>query len=523
MTTRSRVPDTVQAQLRAHRAQFALDFSKKAVWVSGVLGAGMALLSLFLPANTLLLVSSGLLLQLAACMLLYSFLHRHGRAAIGAYLIVFSMELTSLGLVIVTREIRLGILAGFVVVMTVFVANLILDKRNSRLVIGLTALLLTGAAVVSQGLSLRSSPPMGETTSLLTAIFLTTLPFLMASVLINRYVRDQDASFQDSRLASWEIGERIAAELEQREHLQQVNLELERRSSAEYRQRKQLQEILAQVREASASLSSTSAEILAATSQQVASSAEQSVAIKEMTATVDQVRGIAEQTVAGAQNVSDRAQRSVEFSENGLEAVDRSIESVLQIQRYVETIAKNIITLSAHTERIGQIIVFVNEIASQSNMLALNASVEAARAGEDGKGFSVVAEEVRLLADQSKRATGEIRTILVDILDATRLTGSATEQGAARVEEGVDSASQMGESIQRLGTVITESAQAAMQMVVGGQQQTAGIEQIAAAMHDIGRTAEQSMASTRQVGRAARNLNHLARNLEESVEQYQKV
>ena len=523
MTTRPRLPDTVKAQLRARRAQFALDFSQKAMRVSGGLGAGMFVLGLFLPANILFFVSAGLLLQLAACMLLYLFLHRSGRAGIGAYLIIFSMELTSLGLVIVTREIRLGILAGYVVIMTVFVANLVLDERGSRLVIGLSAVLLTGAAVASQSLSLRLSPTMGETASLVTAIFLATLPFLMASVLIYRYVRGQDASFRDSRLASWEIGERIAAELEQREHLQQVNLELERRSSAEYQQRKQLQEILAQVREASASLSSTSAEILAATSQQVAGAAEQSVAIKEMTATVDDVRGIAEQTVVRAQNVSDRAQRSVEFSETGQEAVARSIASVMQIQLYVETIARNIITLSAHTERIGQIIVSVNEIASQSNMLALNASVEAARAGEDGKGFSVVAEEVRLLADQSKRATSEIRNILADILDATRLTGSATEQGAAQVEAGVDSASQMGESIQRLGTVITESAQAAMQMVVGGQQQTAGIEQIAVAMHDISRTTEQGMASTRQVGRAARNLNHLARRLEESVEQYQKV
>jgi methyl-accepting chemotaxis protein len=319
-------------------------------------------------------------------------------------------------------------------------------------------------------------------------------------------------------LASWEIGERIATELEQRDHLQQINLELERRSSAEYQQRKQLQTVLTQVRDASVNLSSASSEILTATSEQVASASEQAVAISQMMATVDEVRSIADQTVAQAENVANGAQRSLDISRAGQAAVQRSVESVVTIQTYVETIAKNVIALSENTERIGRIIVFVNELASQSNMLALNASVEAARAGENGKGFSIVADQVRLLADQSRQATTEIRAILSDILLAIGSTADATEQGAARVEEGVLAATEMGESIQRLGSVISGSAHSANQMVARGRQQSSGLDQIARAVNNITSTTEQSVASTRLVGRAARDMNRLASSLAESVD-----
>jgi methyl-accepting chemotaxis protein len=162
----------------------------------------------------------------------------------------------------------------------------------------------------------------------------------------------------------------------------------------------------------------------------------------------------------------------------------------------------------------------VNDIAAQSNMLALNASVEAARAGEYGKGFAVVAQEVRNLAEQSKQATAQVKAILSDIQRATNATVMATEEGTKSVDEGVSLAMQAGEAIEQLTGVIEESAQAAMQLVAGGRQQASGVEQVSLAMQNINQATVQSLSSTRETEKAARDLKDLSSRLSKTVAQY---
>jgi methyl-accepting chemotaxis protein len=217
--------------------------------------------------------------------------------------------------------------------------------------------------------------------------------------------------------------------------------------------------------------------------------------------------------------MAEAAQRTVEVSHTGQSMVQETIAGMDQIKARVEGIAENILALSEQTQQIGQIISTVNDIASQSNMLALNASVEAARAGEQGKGFAVVAMEVRSLADQSKQATAQVSSILSDIQHATNAAVMATEEGTKGVEEGVRLVAQTEEVIQQLAAVIAESAQSATQIVAGGQQQRSGIEQIALSMGNINQVTAQSLASARQVEKAAQDLNGLARSLTDKVEQ----
>ena len=281
-----------------------------------------------------------------------------------------------------------------------------------------------------------------------------------------------------------------------------------------------LQRMIGRMRESATALNSAAAEIQAATAQQLSNASEQSAAISQTTTTVDEVRNIAEQTVLRAQEVAEAAQQSSEFSQGGLGAVQHSIQSMGLIRQRVEGIAENILALSEQTQQIGQIISTVDEIATQSNMLALNASVEAARAGEQGKGFAVVAMEVRTLAERSKQATTQVEDILSEIQKATNMTVMATEEGTKGVEEGVELSFASGEVIQQLAGVITRASQAAAQMVAGGQQQTSGIEQIALAMGNINQATVQSLASTRQTERAARDLSELAQSLREMAEQY---
>jgi len=279
--------------------------------------------------------------------------------------------------------------------------------------------------------------------------------------------------------------------------------------------------LLSTTRQTTHNLSSAAAEILAATTQQATGANEQSAAISQTTTTVDEVKVISEQAIQRAQEVVDASQRTVQVSRTGAEAVQETIGSMAQIKARVEGIAENILALSAQTQQIGEIIATVNDIAAQSNILALNASVEAARAGEHGKGFAVVAAEVRNLAKQSKQATAQVREILSDIQNGINATVMATEEGTKVVDQGLELAGQTGAVIERLGGTINEAAQAATQMRAGGQQQATGVEQIALAMQNINQATTQSLASTRQAEKAAQDLNDLARSLTEIVEQYQ--
>jgi len=282
-----------------------------------------------------------------------------------------------------------------------------------------------------------------------------------------------------------------------------------------------LQRMIVQTREAANSLSAAATEIQAATTQQASGASEQSAAISQTTTTVDEVKTIAEQASVRAQEVAGAAQRTVEVSRSGQKAVQDTIGSMGQIKERVEGIAENILALSEQTQQIGEIIATVNDIASQSNILALNASIEAARAGEHGKGFAVVAVEVRNLAEQSRQATTQVKTILSEIQRATNATVMATEEGTKRVDAGVALAAQTRRALEQLSGVINESAQAATQMVAGGRQQVSGIEQIALAMRNINQATVQSLASTRQAEKSAQSLNELARSLSQTVAQYQ--
>jgi methyl-accepting chemotaxis protein len=215
--------------------------------------------------------------------------------------------------------------------------------------------------------------------------------------------------------------------------------------------------------------------------------------------------------------VSNTAQHSVDISRSGEQVIQETITSMDRIKAQVNSIAENILALSERTQQVGDIITTVNEIASQSNILALNAAVEAARAGEHGQGFAVVAAEVRNLAEQSRQATSQVRTILLDIQKAINTTVMVTEEGTKVVERGVQQAEQAGRAIQQLAGVIDESSLLATQMSAAGRQQSTGIEQIEGAMQNIKLATVQGLTSTRQTEKAAQDLNQLAIQLQKTV------
>ncbi|MFO7540355.1 MAG: methyl-accepting chemotaxis protein [Chloroflexota bacterium] len=281
-----------------------------------------------------------------------------------------------------------------------------------------------------------------------------------------------------------------------------------------------LHEMTVQVRDAATNLSTVVAELLAATTQQAAGANEQSSAIAQTTETIEEIKTIVDQSLDKAKLVAEQSQHITQVSQRGQKAVVETIASMNQIKDKVSGIAENILALSEQSQQIGEIITTVNDLASQSNLLALNASVEAARAGEQGRGFAVVAAEVRNLAEQSKRATSQVRDILNEIQRATNAAVLATEEGTKGVDSGTDLAQQTGETIQQLVANITESVNAAQQILASAQQQTTGVEQISLAMQSINQATVQNLASTRQAEKAAQDLSSLAHQMENLVDRY---
>ena len=267
-------------------------------------------------------------------------------------------------------------------------------------------------------------------------------------------------------------------------------------------------------------LSSSSAEILAAATQVAASSVETATAVSQTTSTVEEVRQISESSSAKAKAVSDKAEKNTEIAQNGKKAVASLVENMDNIRERVESIAESVVRLSEQGQAIGEIIASVNDIADQSNLLAVNAAIEAAKAGEYGKGFGVVAQEIKGLAEQSRQATTKVRAILLDVQKGTSAAVMATEQGNKAVDIGVKQSQEAGESIRVLTDSVAEAAQTAIQIAASNQQQMAGISQVTSAMENIKQGSAQTAASTKQAEIAARNLNELAQKIKQLMEHY---
>jgi len=272
--------------------------------------------------------------------------------------------------------------------------------------------------------------------------------------------------------------------------------------------------------EGAAVLGSAASEIVASTAQLASGASESAAAVTETTTTVEEIRQTAQMSNQKAKGVADTAQKAVQISHGGRKSTEDAAAGMGRIRTQMEAIAESMVRLSEQSQTIGQIITSVEDLAAQSNLLAVNAAIEAAKAGEHGKGFGVVAQEVKSLAEQSRQATDRVRTILSDIQKATTAAVMATEQGSKAVEAGGKQTEEAGASIQLLMGSVTESAQAATQIAVSSQQQLIGLDQVAGAMENIKQASGQNVTSARQLETAARSLSELGQRLKQLVENY---
>ena len=281
-----------------------------------------------------------------------------------------------------------------------------------------------------------------------------------------------------------------------------------------------LRQLIHQMQEATDNISKANSDISAATAEQAASVAEQAASVAETTATVEEVRQTAQQSVERAQLVSEMASNTLKVTENGLDASKKTEEGMLGLKDQVNHIAETILSLSEQTLQIGEIIATVNDIADQSNLLALNAAMEAVRAGEAGRGFAVVAGEVRNLAEQSRQATAQVSSILSEIQKSANTAVMVTEKGTKSAEAGVELTQFTGNSIRVIREHTQHVVTAAGQIAASARQQLAGMDQITRAMESINQGAIHTQKGMQQVDEAAQNLNDLAKRLTSIAQTY---
>ncbi len=282
-----------------------------------------------------------------------------------------------------------------------------------------------------------------------------------------------------------------------------------------------LRAMLIDLKIAAQEMEKEAANILSTSTQQSAMASEQASAINETSTTVSEIAQTSKQATEHADSVIKIAQKSEDLSRDGQRVVEEAMSGLEKLHEQVRAIAQSITDLSERTMQIGDIISTVKDLAEQSNLLALNASIEAAKAGEHGRGFAVVAMEMRNLAEQSKFAAGEVRTILSEVQKGTRVAVAATDEGSKRAQSSITMAQSAGGSILGLAEVIRDSSLAARQIANNTRQQTIGVEQIVSAIAELSSAMSDTLEGTRRIESVATNLTTLSKRLTNLVGRYQ--
>ncbi|WP_426750358.1 methyl-accepting chemotaxis protein [Myxococcus sp. Y35] len=281
-----------------------------------------------------------------------------------------------------------------------------------------------------------------------------------------------------------------------------------------------LRESTASLQQGTRVLGQTVEELTQATSQQERNLSRQATALQETQVTAQEIKQTSLMAAERSQEVLGVTTRAREVGSAGEATVSASLQGFEQLREQVGRVATSISALEERTRQIGGITQTVKDLADQSNMLALNAAIESARSGEHGKGFGVVAREIRSLADQSISSTGRVREILEDVQRAIRATAALSEEGQRRTESGLAQVRASGDSLRELASIIQDNANAAQQIATAVTQQNAGVAQIFTAVTDLSRMMEETLAGMQSTQRSTDRLRDVARHMEAAAGTY---
>ena len=258
---------------------------------------------------------------------------------------------------------------------------------------------------------------------------------------------------------------------------------------------------------------SSSSELQVASNQQTMSSKEQSTAMKEITTTMNELLMTSKQIAESAQRVAHIAEETAIGARSGEQTVTKANESIGGIKRQVDLIVTHMLDLGKKSQQIGGILEIINELAEQTNILAINATIEAAGAGENGKRFAVVADEIRKLADRVGGSTKEIRNLIDDIRAAVNTTVMTTEGGTKAVEAGAQQFSDVAIAFRQIVSLVSTTTEAAREIELSTKQQSTAVSQVNIAVSNVAQSAQETEVSSNRTLQTATELTKLSRDL----------
>ncbi len=258
---------------------------------------------------------------------------------------------------------------------------------------------------------------------------------------------------------------------------------------------------------------SSSAELQSAANQQASGAKESSTAMNEITTTISELLATSRQIAESAQRVAHVAEETSSAARSGDTTVQKSHESVNSIKRQVDLIVTHMLDLGKKSQQIGGILEIINELAEQTNILAINATIEASGAGDAGKRFAVVADEIRKLADRVGGSTKEIRTLIEEIRAAVNTTVMATEGGSKAVDLGARQFVEVTAALKQIMELLGTTTAAAREIELSTKQQTTAVEQVNIAASNVAKAAKETEVSSGQTLQTAGQLAGLSRDL----------
>ncbi|MBJ6752342.1 methyl-accepting chemotaxis protein [Geomonas anaerohicana] len=281
-----------------------------------------------------------------------------------------------------------------------------------------------------------------------------------------------------------------------------------------------LRSTIGRVADTSAQVASASNQ-LHATSDQIATGAEEVAAQAGTVATAGEEMSATSSDIArNCQMAAEGAKRASRTAENGAEVVQGTVTVMDQIAAKVQETSRTVESLGERSDQIGAIIGTIEDIADQTNLLALNAAIEAARAGEQGRGFAVVADEVRALAERTTKATREIGEMIKAIQSETRGAVVAMEEGVQQVQSGTAEAAKSGSALQEILEQINDVAMQIHQVATAAEEQTATTSEISSNIVQITQVVQQTSQGAQESAAAAAQLRTNSEELQQLVHQF---
>lgn len=265
-------------------------------------------------------------------------------------------------------------------------------------------------------------------------------------------------------------------------------------------------------------IQSSSSELQSAANQQTTVSREQAASMSEIATTIKELVATARQIAESAQRVAGIAEETARGARGGDQTMQNAQEAVANIRGQVDLIVTHMLDLGRKSQQIGGILEVINELAEQTNILAINASIEAAGAGDAGRRFAVVADEIRKLADRVSGSTKDIKSLIEEIRAAVHTTVMATESGSKAVDAGTRQFRDVSAAFQQIVRLVETTTEAAREIELSTKQQTTAVEQVNEAIASMAQASKESEVSSAQTLQTVTELTGLSRNLARLVQ-----